>query len=80
MQKVSDKSARRLNDLKKRKVIAGWQDAGGPNYGLSKAPLPALIFPLSEGPASTFYDERKLVMAISALETFGPTDFLRVHA
>ena len=64
--------ARRLDALKRDGIIAGWQDAGGPNYGLSSRPLPALIFPAAETGASTFYDETDLRIAIDVLEKFGP--------
>lgn len=72
MQSVPAPLAERLNALKDNGVIAGWQDAGGPNSGLSDDPLPALIFPISEDGASTYYNEVDLRMAICALETFGP--------
>ncbi len=62
----------RLDDLKDAGIIAGWQRGGGPNYGLSAAPLPWLIFPAAEGPARAFYDAFALGEAIAVLEEFGP--------
>lgn len=64
--------ARRLDLLKSAGVIAGWQDSGGPNYGLSKRPLPALVFPAAGTGAKTFYDENELGLHVSVLEHFGP--------
>lgn len=67
--------AARLNLLKSKGVIAGWQQGGGPNFGRSKDPLPALIFPRSGGPASTYYNDHELGIAVRVLETFGPTQY-----
>lgn len=64
--------AQDLDRLKRDRVIAGWQRGGGPNYGLSAAPLPWLIFPANEGPATTYYNQRDLRAAVSALQQFGP--------
>lgn len=72
MQSIPAELADRLDALKAAGVIAGWQDAGGPNYGLSKDPLPALIFPVSGGPASSHFSPVSLRAEIVALETFGP--------
>jgi hypothetical protein len=72
MQSVPSTLAARLDALKDQGVIAGWQDAGGPNAGLSKAPLPALIFPANGNGALTFWGPATLRAAIIALETFGP--------
>ena len=72
MQSVPSTLAARLDALQAAGTIAGWQDAGGPNAGLSQAPLPALIFPANGGGALTFYGPATLRAAIIALETFGP--------
>lgn len=62
--------AKRLDALVEAGVIAGWQDAGGRNSGLGAAPLPALIFPLNEGPASTFNNADDMATAVAVLERF----------
>jgi hypothetical protein len=70
---TNPKLAARLDALKKNGTIAGWQDrAVTVNYGLSKAPLPALIFPINYGNATTYYNQDDLALAVSALEEFGP--------
>ena len=73
MTSVPSALAQRLNDLHAAGYIAGWQDAGGPNYGLGTEPLPALVFPLGEGvPARTCYTEPELRELVQVVETFGP--------
>jgi hypothetical protein len=62
----------RLDALKAEGVIAGWQAGGGSNYGLSLAPLPWLIFPLNERPATSYYRAEELERDVTALERFGP--------
>jgi hypothetical protein len=62
----------RLDALKAAGTIAGWQRGGGPNYGLSRMPLPWLIFPAHEGPATTYYSANELEAAVASLEQFGP--------
>jgi hypothetical protein len=64
----------RLLTLKNKKIIKGWQDAGGPNYGISADPLPFVIFPINEGAASVYYNNDELRVAMSAMEQFGPLD------
>ena len=74
MDHASPELAARLDALKAAGTIAGWQDANGPNYGLSRDPLPAKIFPASFGPAFSYYDEAELRTAVQALELFGPIE------
>jgi hypothetical protein len=62
----------RLDALKNEGAIAGWQAGGGENHGLSRTPLPWLIFPTHEGPATSYYNSYELVAAVEALEKFGP--------
>jgi hypothetical protein len=62
----------RLAALKANGTIAGWQEGGGPNAGLSPAPLPALVFPSNGGGASTYYNAADLAVAVTTLEKFGP--------
>lgn len=70
---ITEQMQARLQALKDAGAIAGWQDRGATqNQGLSKSPLPALIFPIHEGGASTFYDKAALETAIASLEQFGP--------
>lgn len=62
----------RLDTLKETGVIAGWQERGATtNVGLTRAPLPWVIFPVSFGRATTYYTEDDLATAVSVLETFG---------
>jgi hypothetical protein len=63
----------RLDALKEAGTIAGYQRGGGPNYGLSRAPLPWLIFPVDGSGATTYYNSVDLGEAINVLQTFGPT-------
>lgn len=73
MTTTSPKLAHRLDALKSCRVIAGWQERGATkNVGLTRAPLPWLIFPVGGGPATTYYNEAELEIAVVALETFGP--------
>jgi hypothetical protein len=72
MNSVPASLAGRLNSLQDNGVIAGWQDAGGPNYGLSKEPLPALIFPITEHGATSYRSDEALNTAVTLLESFGP--------
>lgn len=64
----------RLDNLKDAKIIAGYQRGGGHNHGRGKAPLPWLIFPASYGPASSYYNQHDLSVAVAALERFGPLE------
>jgi hypothetical protein len=63
--------AARLDELKRKQIIAGWQAGGGPNYGLSKEPLKAKIFPSDGGPASSYASDAELATAVAVLEEFG---------
>jgi hypothetical protein len=75
MATVPESLRARLDRLKSDGRIAGWQDAGGPNYGLATKPLPALIFPINEGPAVSAHDPEQLDTLVSLLERFGPAFF-----
>lgn len=72
MKKIHPDLADRLDVLKEEGVISGWQPPGGPNYGLSVADLPALVFAVDGEHATSFYNEQKLLDAVRLLETFGP--------
>lgn len=72
MNPIPEALAARLEALKLKGVIAGWKDGGGPNYGRGERPLPAIIFPATEGPATTYYSLTSIANAIRALELFGP--------
>lgn len=71
MNPIPSSLADRLDALKASGAIAGWQNGGGTNFGLGRAPLPLLIFPLNFGPAVSYYSTAALETAVKALETFG---------
>jgi len=62
----------RLTTLRNKGVIKGYQEAGGPNYGISADPLPFLIFPITEGSAHVFYDNDQLRASLELMEEYGP--------
>lgn len=62
----------RLTTLRNKGIIKGYQEGGGPNYGVSAEPLPFIIFPINEGWARTFYSTEGLRQELSLLEEHGP--------
>ena len=65
----------RLDRLQESGLIAGWQDSGGPNYGLGEAPLPAKLFPANGGPAYTIRSEYDAVGVLDMVEAVGFTPY-----
>ena len=73
MNPITKQSLRdRLDRLRERGVIAGWQDGGRMSTGLRKTLLPALIFPVNGGPAAAYYSEASMENDAILLQIHGP--------